>query len=184
VTALPRFSAACFLALSLSLARAEGAAPPEKAASPIASPEDGNGEWRASRWGMTAEEVLRAFPGEARRLDPQEKLLDGNVVAVGIEHHELAWQDFRVRFVFENGKLALVSLRTPPDAYAKPEVFERVRAHLDEAFGRKGEYTSDENFIDMRQVRWRLPRGSVDLKFIPGVVVILYYRPGVKPAGR
>src|SRR5512142_2089327 len=67
--------------------------------------------WRKARWGMTVEEVLKAFPGEAKRLDPELKLKDGNVVAAGIDGYSVASRAFDVRFVFEGGKLAIVSLR-------------------------------------------------------------------------
>jgi hypothetical protein len=125
---------------------------------------------------MTVEEVLRAFPGEARRLDPAERLADGNVVAAAIERFEVASTSFRVRFVFEGGKLALVSLRTPPDEYAAPEAFERLERHLAATFGAAGEVSRDDSFIDLRQTRWKLARGAVDLKYIPGVLVILHHR--------
>jgi hypothetical protein len=135
----------------------------------------GRAAWGAARWGMSVDEVLRAFPGEAVKLDPEERLSDGNVVAVGIERRAVAGQAFRVRFVFEKGQLALVSLRTLPQGYAEPEVYERMEAHLSETLGPPVARDRDDNFIDLRQTRWRLPDAGVDLKYIPGVVVVLYH---------
>jgi len=160
------------LALSLSAARA---APP---AAPLAAPaEDASGEWRAARWGMTVEEVLKAFPGEAARVEPELKLADGNTVSAGIERHELGGQVFRVRFVFQGGKLALVSLLAGHVRFVGPEAFESLQKVLAERLGGPGESTKDDAFIDMRQVRWDRPRGRVDLKFIPGKLVILHSPP-------
>lgn len=161
---LPRLA---LLALCLPLGLARAAAPAEGA----------SGEWRAARWGMTVEEVLKAFPGEATRLDPEQKLADGNTVSVGIERHDLGGQAFRVRFVFEGGRLALVSLVAGHERFVGAEAFEALGKLLAERFGEPGTATKDDAFIDMRQVRWDRPRGRVDLKFIPGKVVILHSRP-------
>ncbi|HEY6100826.1 MAG TPA: hypothetical protein VIW03_15420 [Anaeromyxobacter sp.] len=142
------------------------------------------GEWRTARWGMTLDEVLKAFPGEAARLVPPEKLADGNVVAAGIEGHTVGANPFRVRFVFEpDGKLALVSLRTDPRTYAGPDAFQATRTALLAQLGPPEAETADGAFIDMRQVTWKSARGRVDLKYIPGVVVILHAAPSQKPVG-
>jgi hypothetical protein len=125
---------------------------------------------------MTVEEVLKAFPGEARRLEPELKLADGNTVSVGIERHELGGHAFRVRFVFERGRLALVSLATGHEGFVGAEAYQALARVLAERFGEPGVATQDDAFIDMRQVRWDRPRGRVDLKFIPGKIVILHSR--------
>ncbi|MBI5070726.1 MAG: hypothetical protein HZB56_21090 [Deltaproteobacteria bacterium] len=160
------------LALCLTLGPARAASPAEGA----------TGEWRAARWGMTVDEVLRAFPGEATRLEPEQRLADGNTISAGIERHELGGQAFRVRFVFEGGKLALVSLVAGHEKFVGAEVFEALGKVLAERFGEPGTATRDDAFIDMRQVRWDRPRGRVDLKFIPGKIVILHSRP--EPPGK
>jgi hypothetical protein len=135
-------------------------------------------EWRAARWGMTVDEVLKAFPGEARKLDAPIALADGNVVAAGIERDELAGVAFRVRFVFHpKGGLALVSLRTDEKDPATPARYEAVQRALAERLGRPAERDVDGNFIDMRQTTWRTPSGRVDVKFIPGTLVVLHAAP-------
>jgi hypothetical protein len=173
------------LSAALGAACAHGTATPtptptststSTSASAPASAAEGSGTaWRSVDWGMTVEEVLKAFPGEAVRLDPEETLADGNTVAVAIDRYPVLDQKLRVRFVFSGGKLALVSLRTQPDRYAQPEYFAEVEKHLAAGFGGPGESSTDDNFIDLRQTRWRLPTRTADLKYIPGVVVILYY---------
>jgi len=130
--------------------------------------------WRGARWGMGVEEVLKAFPGEAVRLPTEQKLDDGNVVSAGIDRFELGGVEFRVRFVFASGRLALVSLRTPPQRPVDAAVYDKLRQHLAAALGGAGEETKDDNFVDMRQTRWDRSPSRIDLKFIPGVVVVLY----------
>ncbi len=133
------------------------------------------GDWRAARWGMSVEEAIAALPGDASRLDPPEKLNDGSVVAVKLRDEVVGATAFRVRLVFDaGGKLAAVSLRTDPKSYFGPEAFEAVREDLAGRLGDPGVSSSDDAFVDMRQVTWRTPRSRVDVKYIPGVVVVLY----------
>lgn len=144
------------------------------AALPASSAEGAAGDWRAARWGMTVDEVVQAFPGEARRLEPALALADGNVVGAGIDAHRIGRHALRVRFVFGGGKLVLVSLRTPPDRYAGPEVFEELKGTMTRELGAPLEVTDDDALVDLRQVRWRSGRSLVDLKYIPGVVAVVY----------
>jgi hypothetical protein len=143
------------------------------AAAPAPAAEEG--DWRGARWGMTEAEVLKAFPGEAVRLEKPEKLADGNVVSLGIEKHAIGSTTFRVRFVFDPaGKLVLVSLRTDPLTYAEPKVFDATRKALSASLGEPAASSSDDNYIDMRQSTWWTRRSRIDVKFIPGVVAVVY----------
>jgi len=74
--------------------------------------------WRTSHWGMTREEVLAAFPGEAQRLDktaefaqpqPGSSLLAGSS-DVTIPAYEADGARFRVLFGFEADTLNRVHL--------------------------------------------------------------------------
>lgn len=140
--------------------------------------------WRAARWGMTVEDVLAAFPGEAVRLEQPVPLADGHVVAAGIDGFSLGPDRFQVRFVFEDGRLALVSLRTPERAYAPADRYAAVGALLARELGRPGEEARDDALVDLRQRRWEVGATRIDLKYLPGVLVVLYSRrPGAEDAG-
>jgi hypothetical protein len=193
-------SAARLLSATLVLAAALGAARPRPAAAgdaarpapapataPAPAADDAPGTaWRAARWGMSPQQVVTAFPGEAYLVQPEVRLPDGNTVSAGIDG--LAWEGLtvNVRFVFEGGKLALVSLRTPQNQYVEAATYDRLRKALSERWGDPLESTADSQFIDLRQTRW--DRGGIrsDLKYIPGVVAVVHYpRPGAAapPAG-
>lgn len=140
-------------------------------------------EWRASRWGMTLDEVLKAFPEEAKKLDPPIQLADGNVVAAGIEAHVIAGTTFRVRFVFDAaGKLAIVSLRTSEKEYARPELLAPLEKAIADRLGPATSRSEDKELIEMRQVTWKGPTGRVDLKYIPGTIVVMHAAPSQQPA--
>jgi hypothetical protein len=144
-------------------------APWRAAAGPAAEPDS-----RAARLGMTEAEVLAALPGKARRLAEPERLGDGNVVSLGIDEEPIGSTSFRVRFVFDAaGKLVAVSLRTDPERWHGPEVFAATRDAVAKALGAPAETSADRELIDMRQATWRTPGTRLDVKYIPGVVVVL-----------
>jgi hypothetical protein len=173
VIPLPRAAARLAVALAAVLTLVPAAA--EAQAAPPA-------EWRGARWGMSLDEVLKAFPGEATKLAAPIQLADGNVVAAGIESHVIAGTTFRVRFVFDPaGKLVLVSLRTGEKEYAKPELLGPIEKALADRLGPVTERSGDQAFIDMRQVTWKGPTGRVDLKYIPGVIVVMHAAPSQQP---
>jgi len=149
-------------------------APVLAAPSPGAFASPGQG-WRAARWGMTPAEVAAAFPKEARLLSPEVTLADGNVVAAAIDGFAFEGLTFDVRFIFTGGKLALVSLRTPQKQPVDAEAYSRLRDALARKWGPPMEDAKDDNFVDMRQTRWTRGPDRADLKYIPGVVVLLHY---------
>jgi hypothetical protein len=171
MTAASRVLGTLTIAAVLCSAVASAVEPgPPRAARPT-----GAEAWGATRWGMSPDEVVAALRGEAFRVTPEVKLADGNVVAVGIDGHNFEGLKVNVRFVFQEGKLALVSLRTPQNQHAEATVFESVRRALVERWGQPLETTSDDNFIDLRQTRWDQGARRVDLKYIPGVVAVVFY---------
>lgn len=166
------------LALTLSLIAAPAAAAePRGASSPSgpAAPEPTSGGWRGARFGMTPAQVLAVFPGEAKRIEPEVKLADGNRIAVGIDGYEMEGLSFDVRFVFGDGKLALVSLKAGGKAFVDAATYSRVHDALVARWGKPLEDAKDDNFIDMRQTRWDRGADRADLKFIPGTLVLLLY---------
>jgi hypothetical protein len=162
--------------LAACLLLAGPAAPPEGAAT---SPGvvDASGTFRGARWGMKVDEVRALFKGDAKPVEPELKLADGNVVALRMDGLQLAGRTVRAGFVFAGGGLALVSLRTLEREYAPPEAFEAASKAIGDAFGGPGKITKDDNFVDMRQATWARPQGVVDLKYIPGVLVLMYSPP-------
>jgi hypothetical protein len=164
-----RLFTAAFLCSVLALAAPAAADPGTRA------PPGEDSGWRAARWGMTPEEVLAAFPKEATPVAPPVTLADGNVIAAGIDGHALEGLTFDVRFLFTAGKLSLVSLRTPTTKPVEADAYVKLRDALEKRWGPPLEETTAKDFIDMRQTRWSRGATRVDLKYIPGVVAIVFY---------
>ncbi len=65
--------------------------------------------WRAARWGMTVEDVLGAFPGEAVRA--QASVSERISVRAAIEHAVIGTHTYNVSFFFgRDGRLAAVQM--------------------------------------------------------------------------
>lgn len=179
---MPASLLAAPLCLLLSAAPAAPApAPAAAAASAPAAGErllDATAAWRAARWGMTVDEVLRAFPGQAKRLDPALALADGKQVAVEIASVTQGGLDHRAHFLFEGGKLALVSLKSLPARPAAGSDYDAVKAALARDAGQAGEERPVELTVDYREVRFTAGVTSVDVKFLQGTLVLLYHPAG------
>lgn len=173
----PLLAAPLALLLAAAPATPPGAtaAPPAAAAARLLDPA---AAWRDARWGMTADEVLKAVP-QARRLDPASRLADGKVVAVELAPLAQDGLDWRVHFVFEDGRLALVSLKNLPARLATSADYDAVRARLARETGAPGEDRSADVTVDYREVRFAAGGTAVDVKFLQGALVLLYH-----PAGR
>ncbi len=159
-------------ALAVALAATGSHAASDVPAAAAMPPE---GAWRAARFGMTPDEVLAAFPKEAFRLSPEVTLADGNVIAAAIDGFAFEGLTFDVRFIFTGGKLSLVSLRTPQKQPVDADAYARLRDALMKKWGPPMEDAKDDNFVDLRQARWERGPDRADLKYIPGVVVLLHY---------
>jgi hypothetical protein len=124
---------------------------------------------------MSPAQVVAAFPGAAFLQEPAVTMPDGNVVGAGI--NGIPWEGLtvNVRFVFKDGKLSLVSLRTEQNRYVDGDAYARLRKELIARWGAPLEDTKDDNFIDMRQTRWNRGSDRADLKYIPGVVAMIFY---------
>jgi hypothetical protein len=142
---------------------------------PAAAAEPSSAGWRGARFGRTPAQVLAVFPGEATRLDPEVKLADGKRVAVGIDGYEMEGLSFDVRFIFADGKLALVSLKAGRKGFVDAATYTRVRDSFAARWGKPLEDEKDDNFVDMRQTRWNRGADRADLKYIPGTLVLLLY---------
>ncbi len=175
--------------LSALLALAGPAAPaaPEAAkaaaspASTSANLVDTTGEWRGARWGMTVEEVLKRFPGEAKRLEPEFQLPNNTVVAVRLDGQVLQGHPMRGAFLFQDGKLMMVSFRTPETHFADAKAYEEAAKLLKARLGNPREASADSNYVDMRHTTWDLAKGVLDFKYIPGVMVLQYHPAALKP---
>jgi hypothetical protein len=175
MTVMKTVSAHVLRPLTIAALLAASAAWPAEPAQSVPVRPAGAEAWGAARFGMTPDEVVTALRGEAVRLAPEVKLPDGNVVAVGIDGQVFEGLKVNVRFVFQEGGLALVSLRTLQNRYADPAAYDATRKALLERWGRPVDSSSDDNFVDMRQTRWDRGETRVDLKYIPGVVAVIFY---------
>lgn len=167
--------------LCLLLAAAGTPAAPAASAAPAAAADrllEPAAAWRAARWGMTEAQVLQAFPGQAKRLAQPQKLADGKVVAVELQPVAVGPLTFRAHFLFEEGKLALVSLKSLPGTLAEGSDYEALRARLAAESGTPGQERPQDGTVDYREIRFAAGGTAVDLKFLQGTLVLLFHPAG------
>lgn len=170
--------------ICLLLAGAEPTAAPATPAAPAtvllptAPLLDPAAAWRTARWGMTAAEVVKAFPGQARKLEKEQRLADGKVIAVAIDSVDVGGIACRAHFLFEGGKLALVSLKNLPTSVPAKADYDAVRARLAGEGALVGEERVIDSAYDVREVRYAAGGTAVDVKYMKGTLVLLYHPAG------
>jgi hypothetical protein len=138
----------------------------------------------AARWGMTRDEVMAAFKGQARRL--KKPVTFGRIVGVvEVRQFEIYGSKFGVFFGFDNaGRLNGVELSAYPGTET---MFESLERRLTEEHGVP---TSQETSGDratpagmLRQTTWRVPNTVISLHYrlVPGInlqYVTVLFTPG------
>jgi len=121
--------------------------------------------WRSATWGMTEEQVLAAFPDEAKRLEKPEHFSSGTVAPVGIPDYEIKGRMYRVLFGFADGKLALVSIG-PADNVKQGVSHEVQFGSLEDLLIEKyGKPISEKNDADSRDRMWRFNSSTISLSY-------------------
>lgn len=67
---------------------------------------ENTGGWGKTRWGMTARQVIEAYP-QARQLEKPEPQDNNGVVPIKIDSFDIEKNDFEVRFFFDKTKNTL-----------------------------------------------------------------------------
>jgi hypothetical protein len=117
--------------------------------------------WRNARWGMTPEQVLQAFPGEAVSM-PQPVDLDGLQVFCGIPDFQIGTDRFGVTFLFKDKGLS--EIRVSKSAKSHGEGIERYNTLLQmltEKYGPPLITTQDNYHWD---ARWSTAAASIGLQ--------------------
>lgn len=69
--------------------------------------------WRQAKWGMTEEEILDAFRGEATRLNPPERYHRA-VATVGVEYMQIGGFSFKADFLLDEKTKRLFQVTIRP----------------------------------------------------------------------
>jgi hypothetical protein len=138
-------------------------APPPPTTAPTPPP-----VWRAARWGMTKDEVLEAFPGEAQRLDtpapfPQPQagsITQAGSTDVAIPAYEADGSRFRVLFGFEGDRLSRIHLFA---SKAGDTTCPDLEKRLTDEFSAPSQRGSTGSSLRGEEIVWRRPDQTVVL---------------------
>jgi hypothetical protein len=125
------------------------------AAAAAAFAADDPGGWTKAKWGMTDDQILAAFPGQAVRLDPPDA-----GAHIGIKTFDLADSPFDVRFLSDAAglrKVVLTALSQPSPRL--DALFQDLENLLVDKYGRpwKSDEAGDTDF------QWSFPTTTITL---------------------
>jgi len=124
--------------------------------------------WRAARWGMTKDEVLAAFPGEAQRLGQPAAFAQpqpGSSIPTGssdlaIPAYETDGAKFRVLFGFESDSLNRVHLSALKAGATTCEDLEKV---LTEKHSAPSQRSKTGTSLKGEEITWKRPDQTITL---------------------
>jgi hypothetical protein len=104
--------------------------------------------WREARWGMTEEEILKAFKGEVKVLNKKEIFKD-MYASVGINNYDIEGDKYTVFFQMDDDKKILkqINISATGDSYSYSIRFKSLAQIFTEKYGTPsfkddGPYTS------------------------------------------
>jgi hypothetical protein len=109
--------------------------------------------WREAKWGMTEEEVLAAFPGEARRLPKPVVFSEQATATLEIPSVDVAGKPYNVTFQFSPAtrKLVHIQLKHESDTAPISVMFDELRTRLIEKYGQPADHSEGG---DTRDITW------------------------------
>ena len=147
-----RLVMAAALLLCTSTAAAEERAPPQQDRRPQA--------WQAARWGMTAEQIIQAFPGAQPR---QDAASDGYALRAFIPSYRIASFDYEVAFHFDGrGRLARIVIGPALVVQCTSQMFDSLAGPLTHKYGAPVSEIR-KSLVD-RELSWRTSQTLVTLK--------------------
>jgi len=118
--------------------------------------------WGSARWGMTKDEVLAAFPGEAQRLATPADFgpPSGGSTDVAIPAYEIDGMKFRVLFGFESDALNRVRLSAVKAGAATCGDLEKL---LTEKHSAPSDRSTSQTTVRGEQIVWKRPEQTITL---------------------
>jgi hypothetical protein len=124
-----------------------------------AADKDDPGGWTKAKWGMTGEDIVQAFAGDAARRDPPEKV-SGIPIAVSVKSVDLAGAKFEALMVPDkDGKLKSVLLQPLKGEAQNAYLFQRLQDLLEQKYGRPWKSEADHD----TSLQWTFPSTVITL---------------------
>lgn len=143
---------------------------------------------RNARWGMTVDEVVTAFPGEAVRASPAE--VEKGSGPVRIDRCEIAGTSFQANFFFYRAsRLTQISLGPASKRDASRPLFDRLAKMLTDKYGQPATDVLDQTLgvagLRTTQKTWQAPEVDIGLTYMYGgdepFLSLVYRAPPPRP---
>lgn len=127
--------------------------------------------WQNARWGMTVDEVVAAFPGEAVLASPAE--IEKGAAPVRIDKCEIAGTNFQAKFFFYRAsRLSMITFAPTSKGDASRPLFDRLAKMLTERYGQPTSDVPDQSMgvADLRttQKEWAVADALIGLTYMYG----------------
>jgi hypothetical protein len=145
----------------VSTPQAAPSAPPTTIAPPTTTIPSPPPVWRTARWGMTKDELLAAFPGEAQRLaKPTDFGRAEGLTDVAIPTYETGGMKFQVLFGFESDALNRIQLSAVKAAETTCTDLEKL---LTEAHSAPSDRSTTQTTLRNERIVWQRPDQTITL---------------------
>jgi hypothetical protein len=118
--------------------------------------------WREAKWGMTENEILITFKGEAVRLEKIEEYSSW-YAPIGIIDYEIAGDKYKVHFLIDKDKKVLQQVNIIADEGFKEIRYKKLEQILTEKYGTPSFKNSDKN---ESKIAWNFPSTIIELTYI------------------
>ena len=147
---------------------------PSSVRSQTASKAPDPGGWMAAKWGMTENQVLAAFPDQARRLPRSERYGGGSFASIVIDSIEIGVIAYRVHFIFQPSDSTLEAVNIGP-ADDSAGICAAAYDHLEHLLTNKYGAPSYRKDGDDARVTSRIIRKELTWRLATTEISLLYY---------
>jgi len=125
--------------------------------------------WREAKWGMTEDEILKAFKGEAVRLDKIEEWDQLNLYAsIGINNYDINGNKYGVYFAMDkttkNLKMVQIYLLDTTSGIVRNR-FRDLEQLLTEKYGAPSFKDASDKILNKIVVSWNIPSTIIELNY-------------------
>lgn len=125
--------------------------------------------WREAKWGMTENEILEAFKGEAVRLDKIEEWGQLNLYAsIGINNYDIDGNKYGVNFAMDKTtkklKMVQISLLDHTSGLVRTH-FRDLEKLLTEKYGAPSFKNASDKILNEIVVSWNFPSTIIEINY-------------------
>ncbi len=137
--------------------------------------------WREAKWGMTEDEILKAFKGEAVHLDKAQDWDQLNLYAsIGINNYDINGDKYNVYFAMDKTAktLKMIQIYAADKQYGLFQMrFKNLEPIFTEKYGAPSFKDNSDRIVNKSVVAWYFPSTKIELQYMDYSLMITYSVP-------